>query len=93
MKEETNRLYQENRQLQQQLQSNPNATQELSSLAPQVLSQVKKTIVRKLGGEATTTSSVVSTSFGQDSSLEESKNKGDGKYVSFNANIQFVNNV
>lgn len=81
LKEEAVRYRQLNESLMhQQQQTNSNSSQELSSLAPQVLSQVKKTIVRKFGVE--TTNSVLGTSFGQENSIEESKNKNDGKYVS-----------
>lgn len=80
LKDESNRLCQENRQLhgsllQHQQQINPATSQELSSLAPQVLNSVKKTLARKLGGESTS-------SLSQDNAMEESKNKNDGKYVS-----------
>ncbi|XP_061394376.1 rab GTPase-binding effector protein 1 [Musca vetustissima] len=46
LKEENQRILQENRQLQEHLQSTSSTSQELSSLAPQVLNQVKKTIAR-----------------------------------------------
>ncbi|XP_013097984.1 early endosome antigen 1 [Stomoxys calcitrans] len=73
LKEEVNRLNQENRHLQENLQVH-STSQELSSLAP-VLNQVKKTIARKLGGENTITSST-------DAAFDDSKNKaeGAGKY-------------
>ncbi|KNC32339.1 hypothetical protein FF38_12478 [Lucilia cuprina] len=79
LKEETIRYRQLNESLMQQQQTNSNSSQELSSLAPQVLSQVKKTIVRKFGVD--TTNSVLGTSFGQEIPAEECKNKGDGKYT------------
>lgn len=78
MKVETNRLAQENRQLQESLhlqQTSSSTSQELSSLAPQVLNQVKKTI-RKLGGDIT--SSPIS-----ESTNDNTKNKVEGKFVSF----------
>lgn len=62
-----------------QQQTNSNSSQELTSLAPQVLTQVKNTLVRKLGVDAT--SSMLSSTFGQEHSSEE-KSKNDGKYVS-----------
>ncbi|XP_065370177.1 rab GTPase-binding effector protein 1 isoform X2 [Calliphora vicina] len=79
LKGEAVRYRQLNESLMQHQQTNSNSSQELSSLAPQVLSQVKKTIVRKFGVE--TTNSVLGTSFGQENSIEESKNKNDGKYT------------
>lgn len=65
---------------QQQQQTSSSGTQELSSLAPQVLSQVKKTLVRKLGVD--TTSSVLGSSLSQDNTSEDGKSKNEGKYVS-----------
>uniref|UniRef100_A0A1B0BEQ5 FYVE-type domain-containing protein n=1 Tax=Glossina palpalis gambiensis TaxID=67801 RepID=A0A1B0BEQ5_9MUSC len=76
---ENSRLWQENRELRDNLaQHQSPASQELSSLAPQMLSQVKKTLVRKLGGDAG--GSVLGSSFTQES-LDDTRNKSEGKYA------------
>ncbi|XP_073844783.1 rab GTPase-binding effector protein rabaptin-5 isoform X2 [Musca autumnalis] len=74
LKEENQRIIQENRQLQEslQLQSNTSTSQELSSLAPQVLNQVKKTIAR-IGKSGDPTTSEIATD-------AEAKSKAEGKY-------------
>ncbi|KAM7345152.1 rab GTPase-binding effector protein rabaptin-5 isoform 2-T2 [Cochliomyia hominivorax] len=80
LKEEAMRYRQMNENLmQQQQQTISNSSQELTSLAPQVLSQVKKTLVKKLGVD--TTSSVLGSSYCQENSTEENKNKIDCKYT------------
>lgn len=88
---ENSRLWQENRELRDNLSQHQSpASQELTSLAPQMLSQVKKTLVRKLGGDAT--GSVLGSSFTQES-LDDSRNKSDGKYVSFLLKNCGINNL
>ncbi|XP_075167010.1 rab GTPase-binding effector protein rabaptin-5 [Haematobia irritans] len=71
LKEQLAHVTHENKQLQEsmQLHSTSNTSQEL---VPQVLSQVKKTIARKLGGDNNANTSTT------DTAVDDTKNKGEG---------------
>lgn len=69
MKEESYRLWQENRELREEIQQ-----QETPSLAPQVLSHVK-TIARKLAGDSPVNTYSENTD-------DQSRKNGSNKYVS-----------
>uniref|UniRef100_A0A034VH24 Rab GTPase-binding effector protein 1 n=1 Tax=Bactrocera dorsalis TaxID=27457 RepID=A0A034VH24_BACDO len=74
MKEENNKLWQENREFRDHVQQQPVET---TSLAPQqMLSHVKKTL-RKLGGDST--GSVIANNFSQPESIDESSKSKSGK--------------
>lgn len=88
MKEENNKLWQENREFRDHVQQQPVET---TSLAPQqMLSHVKKTL-RKLGGDST--GSVIANSFSQTDSNDENNKSKSGKkdYVSNDLILIMVN--
>mgnify|MGYP004597426999 CR=1 FL=1 len=87
LREDLNRMWLENSELRETVaQHQQEASSTSSSLGPQVLGslgQVKKTLVRKLGGDSSAVAATTGNSFQQDSIDSESSHKMGKNNVSF----------